>query len=70
MGNRKNLPQHGQPKPSPQFKMLKHFTEKKLRRLVRRVISGGRPISFLAFLFIVAIHATVFYLVRDKKPSN
>jgi hypothetical protein len=32
MGNWKNLPQHGKPKPSPQFKMLKHFTEKNLRR--------------------------------------
>jgi hypothetical protein len=32
MGNWKNLPQHGKSKPSPQFKMLKHFTEKTLRR--------------------------------------
>jgi hypothetical protein len=31
MGNRKNLPQHGKSNPSPQFKMLKHFTEKNLR---------------------------------------
>jgi hypothetical protein len=32
MGNRKNLPQHGILKPSPQFAMLKDFTEKNLRR--------------------------------------
>jgi hypothetical protein len=42
MGNWKNLPQHGKSKPSPQFKMLKHFTEKTLRRL------AGQP-SFVVF---------------------
>ncbi len=31
-GKPENLPQHGKPQPSPQFKMLKHFTEKNLRR--------------------------------------
>jgi hypothetical protein len=32
MGNGKNLPQHGNLKPSPQHTMLKDFTEKNLRR--------------------------------------
>jgi hypothetical protein len=34
MGNGKNLPQHGNLKPSPQHTMLKDFTEKNLRRLI------------------------------------
>jgi hypothetical protein len=38
--------------------------------LVNKVFFSGTPLSTLAFLIIIAIHAVAFYLVRDKKPSN
>jgi hypothetical protein len=47
MGNGKNLPQHGNLKPSPQHTMLKDFTEKNLRRpLNRGAATKLRPFCF------------------------
>ena len=49
MGNGKNLPQHGNLKPSPQHTMLKDFTEKNLRRPLAGLIHSRSMLFFDRF---------------------
>ena len=66
MGNGKNLPQHGNLKPSPQHTMLKDFTEKNLRRHNWRMEIIPAPPNHQ---FISSDHPSIFMICSGPTPK-